>query len=51
MAPGISIPIEKDGKLEKKPISFINLAVGAGEYLFFCSVYRRSSSFKLEISI
>jgi hypothetical protein len=32
MAPaGISVPIEKDGKLEKKPISFVNLAVGAGE--------------------
>ena len=23
--------IEKDGKLEKKPVSFVNLAVGAGE--------------------
>lgn len=52
MAPvGISVPIEKDGNLEKKPVSFINLAVGAGEYLFFCSIYRINSSFKLEVSI
>ncbi|CAB4409284.1 unnamed protein product [Rhizophagus irregularis] len=35
MAPvGISVPIEKDGNLEKKPVSFINLAVGAGLNMF-----------------
>ncbi|CAG8694005.1 13842_t:CDS:2 [Funneliformis caledonium] len=35
MAPvDIAGPIVKDGKLEKKPISFINLAVGAGLNMF-----------------
>jgi hypothetical protein len=33
MAPvDIAGPIAKDGKLQKKPISFENLAVGAGNY-------------------
>ena len=31
MAPINIVPIEIDGKLEKKPISFVNLAVGVGK--------------------
>jgi hypothetical protein len=35
MAPvDIAGPIEKDGQLAKKPVSFVNLAVGAGKLFF-----------------
>ena len=35
MAPvDVGGPIEKGGTLEKKPVSFVNLAVGAGKLFF-----------------